>query len=72
LIQKGDKPVGSFFPKDFDPRRVMIVIQESDFFTDERNRGFIETAVESHRSVSLHLPKGPFSEEIFQMGRRRS
>jgi hypothetical protein len=72
LIEKGNKPIGSLFPKDFDPRGVMIVIQECDFFTDERNRGFIETAVERHRSVSLHLPKGPFPEEILQVGRRGS
>jgi hypothetical protein len=72
LIQKGDKSIGSFFPKDFDPRGVMIVIQECDFFPDERNRSLIEAAVESNRSVSLHLPKGSFSEEILQMAGRGS
>jgi len=69
LIQKGNKSIGSLFPKDFDPSWVMIVIAECDFFTDERNRSLIEAAVKCDRPVFLHLPKGPFSKEILQMGR---
>jgi hypothetical protein len=45
LIQKGDKPIGSFLPEDFDPSRIMVMVEQSDLFTDERNRSLIETTV---------------------------
>jgi hypothetical protein len=45
LIQKGDEPIGSFFPKDFNTSQIMVIVEQSDLFVDERNGGLIETTV---------------------------
>jgi len=69
LIQKRDKSIGSLFPEDLDPGGVMIMVQKSDLFPDERNWSLIETTVKSDGSVFLHLPNGSLSKEIFEMRR---
>jgi len=69
LIEKGDKPVGSLLPEDFDPSRIRIMVKEGYRFTDQRDRSFVETAIEGDGPVFLHLPKDSLSEEILQVGR---
>jgi len=48
--------------------RVVIVIEKSDLFTDEGDRGFIEATIEGDRSILCYDSQGAFTEEIFEMG----
>jgi len=45
LVQKGDKPEGAFFQEDLDSGGVVLMVQQSDLFTNERDGGFIEATV---------------------------
>jgi hypothetical protein len=45
LVQKGDKPEGALFQEDLDSGRVMLMVQESDLFANQRYGGFIEATV---------------------------
>jgi hypothetical protein len=45
LVEKGDKPIGVFFQKDLDSRRVLLMVKENDGFADEGHGGLIETTV---------------------------
>ena len=63
-VQGNEHAVGDALMEGLDSCGVAIMIQQSDRLVDQRDRGFIEHAVERDGSVPIHLSGGTDAEVI--------
>lgn len=63
-VEGDEESIGLILTKDFDPLRIVFVIEEIDIFFDQFDRGFIDSSVKGDGSVAVDFSSGTGAEEI--------
>jgi len=63
-VEGDEESIGLILIKDFDPLRIVFVIEEIDIFFDQFDGSFIDSAVKGDGSVAVDFSSGPGAEEI--------
>jgi hypothetical protein len=63
-IEGDEETVGLILMKDFDPLRIVFVIEEMDVFFDQFDGGFIDSAVKGNGAVAIDFTSGSGTEEV--------
>jgi hypothetical protein len=71
-IEGNQESVGSILKNDFDPLRIVFMIEEGDILFDQFDGGLIDSAVKGDGSVTVHFTAGTKAEEIQEVFRSGS
>jgi len=71
-VEGNEESIGLILINDFDPLRIVLVIEESDIFFDQFDGGFIDSAMEGNGSVAVDFASGPGTKEVGEIFGSRS
>jgi hypothetical protein len=63
-VERNQESIGLILKEDFDPLRIVFVIEEVDIFFDQFDGGFIDFTVQGDGSIAIHFSAGPDAEEV--------
>ena len=63
-IKRDEESIGLILMKDFDPLRIVFMIEEVDIFSDQFDGGLIDSSVQGDGSVSIDFTSGSGAKEV--------